>query len=66
MSKVIWSNKIKGNNLCLYCANYFKKGFFCTDLEDSEPVIVCKYYLPLNASEMDRDLMLFELLNDML
>ena len=66
MSRLVWSNKIEGNNLCYFCENYTKPQFFCTDPTDPSPVQVCRYFLPLGTPELERDLAMLEFLEEML
>lgn len=66
MRNVVQSNKVDGNNLCFFCANWKRKKFFCTDPTDPEPVVVCKYYLPIGTTEFEADLAMMEILEQLL
>jgi len=64
--KIIWSNKVKENNLCLFCANYMKKRFFCIPSKDDTPIIICKYFSQIGTPEFELDLAMIHMLEDML
>jgi hypothetical protein len=66
MDSFIWSSTVEGNNLCFLCANYMKKKFFCTDPEDTESVVMCKYFLPLSMSDIEADIARLEIMEKML
>lgn len=66
MGNFVWSNKVEGNNLCFFCANWKRKQFFCTDPQDADPVVVCKYYLPVGTNEFEIDMAMIEILGQML
>jgi len=66
MNSIVWSNKIEGNNLCLFCSYYMKERFFCVDPNDDSPVVICKYFLQVGTPEIECDLAMMQIFKDLM
>ena len=64
--RIIWSHKVNGSNLCLFCANYMKNRFFCISSKDDTPIMICKYFSELGTPEFELDLVMMRILEDMI